>query len=252
MNLITEKDYKNILEICFFINEYVDNYKIQVLEKISDQLGSGFDNLTFLEAQVNNRLGNSIGINSVKSSCKKYNLLFNDKDIFLNNLKDTHSQSKVKSIEDIMSFKDYEKTSYYNDFLKKENLYYELSIPLMHKSKLVGGIGIFREKSDKPFSNKDKEIFTILSRHLSLSYYNWLNLNNKLKYNCLKEKYGLTKTEQNIIKLVECGMTNREIANKKNISFHTVKAHVEHIFTKMQVHSRTEMIYQLSKIKKAN
>jgi DNA-binding NarL/FixJ family response regulator len=50
----------------------------------------------------------------------------------------------------------------------------------------------------------------------------------------------LSNTELNILKLVACGKSNQEIADKLFISVHTVKKHVSNIFKKLNISSRSE------------
>ncbi|QOR35978.1 hypothetical protein IMX26_03940 [Clostridium sp. 'deep sea'] len=54
-----------------------------------------------------------------------------------------------------MSYKDYENIEYYNNIFKKDDLYYQVAIPLKSKTKLSGGIGIFREKNMENFLKKN-------------------------------------------------------------------------------------------------
>jgi len=52
----------------------------------------------------------------------------------------------------------------------------------------------------------------------------------------------LTQTETEIVRMVAEGMTTKEIAAKKNISFHTVMTHRKNIFRKLGVNSSSELI----------
>jgi DNA-binding CsgD family transcriptional regulator len=53
------------------------------------------------------------------------------------------------------------------------------------------------------------------------------------------ETYGLTPRELEVLRLVAAGKTNREIAATLVVSEHTVARHVQNIFTKLHVSSRT-------------
>ena len=52
----------------------------------------------------------------------------------------------------------------------------------------------------------------------------------------------LTERENDVFKLLIQGKTNKQIADELNITHHTVKAHIEHIYEKNNVHSRIELI----------
>jgi DNA-binding NarL/FixJ family response regulator len=51
---------------------------------------------------------------------------------------------------------------------------------------------------------------------------------------------SLTKRETSVLKLVAEGLANKEIARRLSISEKTVKAHLNNVFAKLDVHSRTQ------------
>lgn len=56
------------------------------------------------------------------------------------------------------------------------------------------------------------------------------------------ENIHLTSSEIEIVRLIAGGMTTKEIAEKKNISFHTVNTHRKNIFRKLSVSNTSELI----------
>lgn len=253
MKHIAIEDYQVILDLCFMMDHYKEQYRQSMLEILAERLGSGYHHLTFLTLDKHDKLGDPVGINKVQRLCESYTKVYDRFDIFSDACKPGKRIAGVMSIEDVMSLREYEQTTYYNDFLRKENLYYELAVPLFYNNRLVGGLGLFREKKEGDFTPRDKEIVSLLSRHLALSYHNSLRVQEfnsdrwQVEKSCQKENLllKLTLTEREIVSLVEKGMTNREIAKQNNISFHTVKAHLEHIYNKLEVHSRTEMLHRI-------
>jgi DNA-binding NarL/FixJ family response regulator len=57
----------------------------------------------------------------------------------------------------------------------------------------------------------------------------------------------LTSRERIILKLLEQGLTNHEIAVRLNIAPSTVHTHILNVFTKLHAGNRTEAIYQARK-----
>ena len=56
----------------------------------------------------------------------------------------------------------------------------------------------------------------------------------------------LTATETEIVRLITQGFTTKEIADKRNLSFHTVITHRKNIFRKLNINSTSElMIYAM-------
>ena len=53
------------------------------------------------------------------------------------------------------------------------------------------------------------------------------------------DAYGLTPRELEVLRLVAAGKSNREIASALVISEHTVARHLQNIFAKVRVSSRT-------------
>ena len=50
----------------------------------------------------------------------------------------------------------------------------------------------------------------------------------------------LSQREQDVLKLIGGGLSNKQIAQNLNIAPETVKSHAKNIFTKLEVKSRTE------------
>jgi len=57
----------------------------------------------------------------------------------------------------------------------------------------------------------------------------------------------LTRREKEILPLVADGLTDKDIAQRLNISHHTVKGHLQHVFAKMGVSSRGDLIEEILK-----
>jgi two-component system response regulator NreC len=53
---------------------------------------------------------------------------------------------------------------------------------------------------------------------------------------------GLTEREQEVLKLIADGLTNQEIADRLTISVKTVERHRSNIMSKLNLHSRTELV----------
>jgi DNA-binding NarL/FixJ family response regulator len=58
----------------------------------------------------------------------------------------------------------------------------------------------------------------------------------------VEESKNLTASEVEIVRMIADGLTTKEIANKKNISHHTVSTHRKNIFRKIGVSNASELI----------
>lgn len=62
----------------------------------------------------------------------------------------------------------------------------------------------------------------------------------------------LSNREREVLKLLVDGMTNKEIADSLNLRLGTVKVHVNHILSKLQVEHRSQAIAKLTKLRLVN
>ena len=62
------------------------------------------------------------------------------------------------------------------------------------------------------------------------------------------ERYGLTKREAEICQMLAAGMSGKDIEQTCVISYNTVKTHVKHIYTKLDIHSQQELIELIDKL----
>ena len=61
---------------------------------------------------------------------------------------------------------------------------------------------------------------------------------------------NLTPRETEVLQLVMHGLANKEIADRMGVSVAAVKFHLQHIYEKLHVHSRTEAVLQFKKHQK--
>lgn len=87
------------------------------------------------------------------------------------------------------------------------------------------------------FSDRDRELLALLRPHLVIHREGWRPPSRALD--------ALTSREREVLEALADGDTNAQIARKLWISCHTVRSHVEHIFEKLNVTSRTEAAAQL-------
>ena len=58
----------------------------------------------------------------------------------------------------------------------------------------------------------------------------------------IQENTSLTAAEIEIVRLIAEGMTTKEIASRKNVSFHTIMTHRKNIFRKARVNNASELV----------
>ena len=83
------------------------------------------------------------------------------------------------------------------------------------------------------FDERDRAILALLRPHLARLRHRWAQ--------SIHSDY-LTAREHEIIRHVARGLTNREIAEQLVVSSNTVRSHLDHIYEKLGVHTRTAAV----------
>ena len=92
----------------------------------------------------------------------------------------------------------------------------------------------FFDKERRGFTARDRDLLTLLRPHLALQRERWSR-----RHANPEVISRLTRREAEILTAVATGATNREIAHSLSISPHTVRVHLERIYEKLGVHTRT-------------
>ena len=88
------------------------------------------------------------------------------------------------------------------------------------------------------------------SMHIAEKIHDYLefNLTSRLSPNPDEPaRYGLTSREMEVVELLCCGRTNREIGECLSIGLATVKTHLIHIFEKLGVETRSAVVALMSR-----
>ena len=148
-------------------------------------------------------------------------------------------------ITDVISASRHSSTEYCRDFQVPLHIFYELNMTLKSRTGTMAGIGMHRSRTDRDFTDREKEIIDILLPHLSRALG---NIDDILKGQVLTpsiksrlERVSLSIRQQEIAFLVMQGFSNREIARRLYISEQTVKDHLVAIFETMKVRRRGEL-----------
>jgi DNA-binding NarL/FixJ family response regulator len=67
-------------------------------------------------------------------------------------------------------------------------------------------------------------------------------LSSRARLDRVASRYGLTEQEKRVLKLIDKGLRNREIAEELFVSVATVKTHINNMFTKLGVQSREQAL----------
>jgi DNA-binding NarL/FixJ family response regulator len=81
---------------------------------------------------------------------------------------------------------------------------------------------------------------------LVLVHIDTVALEREVDFDAVRRRYGISRREQDVLRMLYFGKGNREIAELLFISEYTVKDHIKAIMGKMGAASRSEVLYKLT------
>ncbi|WP_411277768.1 response regulator transcription factor [Gaiella sp.] len=116
----------------------------------------------------------------------------------------------------------------------------EIGVPLDRHRHWTAQVGVFRLQD---FGERERLIFQLLQPHLA-ALYRVATLRRRLGVTADTERL-LTTREREVMTHVSSGLTNAQIARVLVIEPSTVRKHLEHVFEKLGVSSRTAAVAKL-------
>jgi DNA-binding CsgD family transcriptional regulator len=113
----------------------------------------------------------------------------------------------------------------------------ELKIRLPAPRERVRSFFFVRDASRPDFGERERQLADLLAPTLALLRDRWEQLD---------QPQGLTPRERDVMRLVSQGLTNPQIARSLSVSTGTVRAHLENIYAKLQVHTRGAAVAALA------
>ncbi len=179
---------------------------------------------------------------------RRYNLI-KDKDFFEWLLK--KRQQVVVRMTDLMEEENLEKTDYYKLLYGPYNVHYTAYMTIASRNKLLGILALYRKKDDVDFTEDDLFWIQLVGEHLNERFYHeqysYEESEETLEILGLEyiKRFNLTVREIEIISKVLRNETNESICDDLDISIHTLKKHLQHIYRKTGVNSRKKLIHKV-------
>jgi DNA-binding CsgD family transcriptional regulator len=143
----------------------------------------------------------------------------------------------------------YKDTEYACDFMKPQKIRYSLGVTLGVPSLcLVGTFALNRSARSRPFSENDLRIMEILQPHLR-NLYGILGRDARSPLSALSERYGVTARELEVVERLLRGFSNGRIASELGLSERTVESHCLHVYHKLGVSDRVELLVLSSRLR---
>jgi len=143
----------------------------------------------------------------------------------------------VSGWQDFYSERDFAKLKM-ADYLRLVGFWHELLVYLPARDGVQARILLTRDASDRPFDERDRLLLSLLRPHL-------VDIRHRIEAE-RRTIPALTVRQVELLRRVASGDTNRQIARALGLSEGTVRKHLEHIYARLGVHSRTEAVARIS------
>ena len=160
---------------------------------------------------------------------------------------------RATRISDFLTHRELHELGYYSEYLRRVGLEHRMSIVLPKDPHSVIALALGRGSSD--FSGRDRLVLELLRPHLAQAHENAKTLARSHQEPVLPspmkearlsresfERLGVTDREAEILLGIARGQTNRQIAANLFVSPFTIKTHLQRVYRKLGVGSRTEAL----------
>jgi DNA-binding CsgD family transcriptional regulator len=168
-----------------------------------------------------------ITLNLEPSHVQRYDEWFQFRDPMTEKLR---TRRKATMVEEVISREDLVKTEFYNDFLSKDGLSHGINMSVFDGGRHLRDFRIWRAHGQPYFSEREVGLLNALEPFLQRAL---------LK---AESVYGkLTRRESDVVALVARGCRDRDIARILDISFSTVRTHIDNALEKHGCANRAEL-----------
>jgi DNA-binding CsgD family transcriptional regulator len=143
----------------------------------------------------------------------------------------TGDDRTVTTLSDFCSVREWRATPMYRDFFREFGVTDRLMCCLPTQRSRTRRVIYFRS-GRASFNNRDRMLLTLLRPHLA----------DAVDRIPTSQPAQLTTRQWDLLRLVAAGYTNREIAQQLHLSAHTVRRHLENIYARLEVRTRTAAV----------
>lgn len=143
-------------------------------------------------------------------------------------------------ISDFLSRHDFHRLDLYSEYFRCIPVEYQIAFGLPSTTAEI--IGIALNRAERDFTEYERNLLSVIHYPLTTA------LQRARRRHCAREATAgaladLTDQETRILRLAALGRTNSAIAHALDISPRTVAKHLEHIYRKLDVNSRTSAVF---------
>lgn len=158
------------------------------------------------------------------------------------------SRESVVCLDDLLTEEELLQSVYYREFMRPHNMRFVTEMFLRREGSIVAIISMMRDETMDSFSAVELELLHKLQPLLEFSLNSIYKPQRLNERSILTDRFQLTARELDVIEQISAGLSNKAIAAKMYVSLSTIKTHLQHIFDKLAVNSRTGLLAKIYEI----
>ncbi|GGB84407.1 helix-turn-helix transcriptional regulator [Marinobacterium zhoushanense] len=151
----------------------------------------------------------------------------------------------VVKMSDLVSGSERSEHPYFQEFINPWGVRDIVELFLRQDNQLIAGFALFNLASqpeiDADYVRRVNKLYQFMQFSLEQS----IGSPKNAQFDTFCSQHGLTNKERLVVELVTQGLPNKSIANNLDCSLATVKTHLQHIFQKLSINSKNELISTL-------
>lgn len=152
------------------------------------------------------------------------------------------SEVQVVTIDSQIAPHMLKQTLYYQEFMQRYNHRYVADMFFRNEGRIVAVLSLLREESLGNFTQPELELLKKVQPFMEYSLNTVYLPQRDKERETITQRYQLTDRELDVLELLISGANNKQIAKELNIGLATIKTHLHHIFQKMSVSTRSELV----------
>jgi DNA-binding CsgD family transcriptional regulator len=134
----------------------------------------------------------------------------------------------------------------YQECYSPYHIYDSLQLNIAYNNHFLGALTLYRTKEDGAFTDDETYYVRMIGYHLNRIFYRILlpsdHASSQNTGALIAEQYSLTSRETEIFSYLMSGKAEAEIASSLGISPSTLKKHMQHIYRKLGISTRWELL----------
>lgn len=154
-------------------------------------------------------------------------------------------EANIVRVTDLVPFHQRGDHAYCKDFLEAWQVKDNIELFFRVDGKLRAGASILINNPEQQFLSAEMKKLESLHRFIEFSLEQSLQAPRQLQFDQFCDQHQLTTKERMVAELVVQGLPNKKIAQLLCCGLATVKTHLQHIFAKLSVNSKAEVVSML-------